>query len=225
MTRRPWHHDRRFLPLVVLGVLATAQGVWSLSGGDPYGPQVVVSEVIDGDTIRAGRGWRQTTVRLIGVDTPETVHPDKPVEFFGPEASAFTKDRLDGAWVHLEFDPADRIDAHGRLLAYVFLPDGTLFNQELIRLGYGRAYTRFPFRLQEEFRQAEADARAAGRGLWARGRQAAGAAAGGPIVGNVRSKVYHLPGQAGYDRVGEANRVYFASEEKAQEAGYRRARR
>jgi len=105
-------------------------------------------------------------VRLIGVDTPETVHPERPVEFFGPEATDFTKRTLEGKWVHLEFEPWDRIDRYGRMLAYIFTEDGTSFNRELVRKGYARAYTRFPFRYMEEFLAAQQEARQARMGLW-----------------------------------------------------------
>jgi micrococcal nuclease len=70
--------------------------MWTFTGGDPRGEWVRVTTVTDGDTIGVGRGWRYHKVRLIGVDTPETVHPEKPVEPFGPEASDFTKKKLRG---------------------------------------------------------------------------------------------------------------------------------
>jgi micrococcal nuclease len=124
----------------------------------------IVERVVDGDTIVV-RGVGR--VRLIGVDTPETVHPSRPVEFFGREASAFAKRLLQGQRVRLEYDrePTDR---YGRTLAYVHLADGTFVNAEIIRRGYGHAYTRFPFRHLDRFRQLEREAREAGRGLWGR---------------------------------------------------------
>ena len=124
----------------------------------------VVTRVIDGDTIVVeGVG----TVRLIGVDTPETVDPRRPVEYFGKEASDFTKQLATGKQVRLEFD-RDRADRYGRTLAYVYLqPEHFLLNAEIIRQGYGHAYTQFPVRMVEEFRALEREAREAGRGLWA----------------------------------------------------------
>lgn len=121
-----------------------------------------VERVVDGDTIVV-RGVGN--VRLIGVDTPETVHPSRPVEFFGREASAFTKRMLEGRRVRLEYDQ-ERTDRYGRTLAYVYLPDGTFVNAEIVRRGYGHAYTRFPFRHLDRFRRLEREARTAGRGLW-----------------------------------------------------------
>ena len=120
--------------------------------------------VIDGDTIELVGGER---VRLIGVDTPESVDPRRPVEYFGKEAAAFTHRLAEGKTVRLEFD-RETVDTYGRTLAYVYLPDRTLLNGEIIRQGYGHAYTRFPFRFEREFVALEREARGAGRGLWAR---------------------------------------------------------
>jgi micrococcal nuclease len=120
--------------------------------------------VIDGDTLELDGGEH---VRLIGVDTPETVDPRRPVEPFGKEAAAYTRLLAEGKTVRLEFD-RETVDAYGRTLAYVYLPDQTLLNGEIIRQGYGHVYTRFPFRYEREFVLLEREARAAGRGLWAR---------------------------------------------------------
>lgn len=125
-------------------------------------PGQLVERVVDGDTIIVEGVGR---VRLIGVDTPETVHPSRPVEFFGKDASAFTKGLLEGKRVRLEYDQ-ERQDRYGRTLAYVYLTDGTFVNAEIIRRGYGHAYTRFPFRHVEAFRQFEREARNNRRGLW-----------------------------------------------------------
>jgi len=126
-----------------------------------------VVEVVDGDTLKVELGGALEKIRLIGVDTPETVHPQKPVEFFGKEAAAFTRRMALNRVVRLEEDPeGDTRDKYGRLLRYVFLPDGKLLNAEIIAQGYGHAYTRFPFSRMEEFRALEREAREATRGLW-----------------------------------------------------------
>jgi len=122
-----------------------------------------VKRVIDGDTIVLEYGER---VRLIGVDTPETVHPNKPVQFFGKEASKFTKDMVEGKNVRLEYD-WQRKDRYGRTLAYVYLLDGTFINAEIIKQGYGFAYTKYPFKYMDEFREYERKARNDKKGLWA----------------------------------------------------------
>jgi micrococcal nuclease len=124
---------------------------------------VPVSRVIDGDTIVVDTVG---TVRLIGVDTPETVDPNEPVGCFGPEASAFTRSISTGRMVRLEFD-TDRTDRFGRTLAYVYLPDEVFLNATLVQQGYGYAYTVFPFRYLDQFRALEREAREARRGLWA----------------------------------------------------------
>jgi micrococcal nuclease len=104
-------------------------------------------------------------VRLIGVDTPETKDPRKPVQYLGREATAFTQRTVVGQRVRLEYDQ-QRQDQYGRTLAYVYLENGTFVNAEIIRQGYGFAYTQFPFKFSEHFRQLEREAREAKRGLW-----------------------------------------------------------
>ena len=127
-------------------------------------PQIIIcARVVDGDTIVLSNNER---VRLIGVDTPETKHPKKPVEYFGREATAFTKRMVGGKVIKLRYDQQRR-DKYGRLLAYVYLPNGIFLNAEIIKQGYGYAYTKFPFKYMEEFRQYEKEAREARRGLWA----------------------------------------------------------
>ena len=125
-----------------------------------------VVRVIDGDTVKIDYNGKATNVRLIGVDTPETVHPNKPVEEYGKEASNFTKNLLLGESVYLRFD-IDKTDKYGRLLAYLYrAPDGLFVNLEIVRQGYGHAYTQFPFKHMELFRHYGNRARTAGKGLY-----------------------------------------------------------
>lgn len=132
---------------------------------------VKVVENVDGDTVKVSiyappAGLMELeTIRMIGVDTPETVHPQKPVERFGKEASDFTKNQLLGKTVFLAFD-WDLRDKYGRLLAYIYLPDGACHNAELIRAGYAHAYTEYAFQFVEEFRDLERYARENQKGLW-----------------------------------------------------------
>ncbi len=127
-----------------------------------------VERVIDGDTIQVRFENKRYTVRLIGVDTPETKHPTKAVQYFGREASAFTKAALEGKTVLLQKDrTGDTVDRYGRWLRYVLL-DGDNFNARLIRDGYTHAYRRFPFSKRTEFIQLEEQARRRGIGLWNR---------------------------------------------------------
>lgn len=127
-----------------------------------------VAHVTDGDTIIVRTPTGEEIVRMIGVDTPEVKDPRKPVQCFGEAASAHSKKVLTGAKVRLEPDPTDNDrDKYGRLLRYIYLPDGTLYNAALIRDGYAFAYTVFPLVKLDEFRALEKQARAANLGLWA----------------------------------------------------------
>lgn len=131
----------------------------------------LVTRVVDGDTIVVLVNGVSEKVRLIGVDTPETVAPRRTVECFGKEASAFTTSILHNKNVVLEPDETqnDR-DKYGRLLRYVFLDDETLANKEIISNGYGHEYTYLlPYKYQAEFVDAELSAQKAQRGLWAQG--------------------------------------------------------
>jgi len=124
-----------------------------------------VTRVVDGDTIEVRIGGREEDVRLIGVDTPETVKPDTPVQCFGERASHFTKRRLTGRRVRLVFG-VERRDVYGRLLAYVYL-HGRFFNPILVRRGLARSLTIPPNnRFAPRFRHLELVAARAGRGLW-----------------------------------------------------------
>lgn len=127
-----------------------------------------VVKVVDGDTIDVMINGNTERLRLIGIDTPETVDPRKPVQCFGIEASNKAKSLLAGTRVALEQDASqDERDAYGRLLVYVFLQDGTNFNHYMIAEGYAHEYTyRIPYKYQAEFKAAEAKARNSDKGLW-----------------------------------------------------------
>jgi micrococcal nuclease len=140
------------------------------SGGPAaeHGPAALdatVERVVDGDTIEVSVGGEEEDVRYIGVDTPETVKPDTPVQCFGPEASARNHELVEGMRVRLVFD-AERRDVYGRLLAYVYA-DGRLVNAELVSGGYARTLEIEPNTSKaDRFARLERDAAAAGRGLW-----------------------------------------------------------
>lgn len=126
-----------------------------------------VVKVDDGDTIVVDMNGSEEIVRFIGVDTPETQDPRKPVQCYGHEASTYTKNLLSGKSVRLQADPLDtNRDRYNRLLRYVYLPDGTLLEEKLITEGYALAYTAFPFEKASEFEGYEQTAHAAGKGLW-----------------------------------------------------------
>lgn len=162
------------ISILALSLMAHA---FSANTDEIYG---ICTKVFDGDTIEVTvdkkylqkmHNLSAVHVRLIGADTPEMSHPLKPVQYFSQEASSFTTKMALGKKIRLEFDQ-QRKDKYRRLLAYVFLPDGRMLNAEIIKQGYGFAYTRFPFRYMEEFRQYERDARTKGLGLWKGGGKA-----------------------------------------------------
>jgi len=124
---------------------------------------VLITKVIDGDTVEIEGGAR---VRLIGIDTPETVDPRKPVQCFGIQASDYAKSLLTGVAVKLEKDVEDK-DKYNRLLRYIYLADGTFVNLKLVAEGYASAYPYPPnIAHATEFKTAQANARMAGLGLW-----------------------------------------------------------
>ena len=121
----------------------------------------------DGDTISVDMNGNKEKVRFIGVDTPETHKPNAPVQCYGPAASAFTKNVIGTKKVRLEADPlSTNRDRYDRLLRYVYLPDGTLVNERLIRDGYGFYYPYFPFKKSGQFEIAQNKARAENKGVW-----------------------------------------------------------
>ena len=127
-----------------------------------------VVKVVDGDTIDVVIDNKIERLRLIGLDTPETVDPRKPIECFGLKASGKAKQLLLNKEVYLEADASqgDR-GSYGRLLRYVFLKDGTHYNLEMIKQGYAHEYTyKIPYKYQLEFKQAQTVARQAQLGLW-----------------------------------------------------------
>jgi micrococcal nuclease len=129
---------------------------------------VAVTKVVDGDTIEVSLAGENKKVRLIGINTPETVDPRKPVECFGKEASARAKELLTGKNVRLQADSSQtNTDKYGRLLRYVFLEDGTDFNLKMVQDGFAYEYTYdVPYQFQTEFKKAQADTEKAGLGLW-----------------------------------------------------------
>ena len=132
---------------------------------------VEVTKVIDGDTIMVKLREKEEAVRLIGIDTPETKDPRKPVQCFGEEAAKRTKELVQGKRVKLEADVSqnDR-DKYNRLLRYVYLENGNLINKLLIQEGFGFEYTyQIPYKFQTEFKMAQKEAESKKTGMWAEG--------------------------------------------------------
>jgi micrococcal nuclease len=204
----------------------------------------LVTRVIDGDTIELENGEK---VRYIGIDAPETVHPSKPVECFGREASAKNKELVENKRVRLEKDITDR-DKYGRLLRYVYV--GDLFvNLELVKLGYATSYTYPPdVKYQDLFIAAQKEARETQRGLWGACQETTSTpsadtntntnvSSSSPsnsdclIKGNISSssgeKIYHLPDCPYYNKtvIDESKgERWFCTEAEAQAAGWRKAK-
>jgi len=129
---------------------------------------VPVTRVVDGDTIHVRIAGQDRTVRYIGMDTPETVDPRRPVQAFGKEASARNRQLVAGKTVRLEKDVSET-DRYGRLLRYVYV-DGRMVNAVLVEEGYARAATFPPdVKHKDLFLRLEREARSANRGLWAAG--------------------------------------------------------
>jgi micrococcal nuclease len=125
--------------------------------------RAVVQRVVDGDTIVISGGER---VRMIGINTPESVEEAGEVEYFGKEASKYTEEKLEGKTIYMEKDVSDR-DDYGRLLRYIYLEDGTLYNEKIVKEGYAYAGTYPPdVKYNEILQAAEKYARNNNLGLW-----------------------------------------------------------
>ncbi len=180
--RRYWLRKGKLAALVALlalaGVLGDRLGFFGAAAPPDmeryHGRTVRVARAVDGDTVRLAlsdpkRDRRQTVVRLWGVDTPETVKPETPVEHYGPEAAKFTRRATEGKTVRLELVPARTRGRYDRVLAYLHLPDGRLLNAVLVEQGYAYADPRYGHPRLEEFLELQQRARRARRGLWAAG--------------------------------------------------------
>lgn len=198
-------------------------------GTEPIKPTLyTIIEIVDGDTVKVDYHGKTETVRLIGIDTPETVDPRETVQCFGQEASSRAKELLKGKSVQLESDTSqsDR-DKYNRLLRYVLFEDSTNFNKQMIAEGFAYEYTyQVPYKYQQDFKNAQTEASNTSKGLWSpsscNGQRTkpqpaaltptpAPAPAPAPsqpntncaIKGNVSSsgeKIYHIPGGQYYDK-------------------------
>lgn len=191
---------------------------------------VLVERVVDGDTFEIAGTER---VRLIGVDTPETVKPGTSPQPYGKEASEFTKKMLEGKHVELVFDVQER-DQYGRLLAYVYFEDGTFFNELLVREGYAKVYTVPPNVAHlETLLDAQRYAMDNELGLWGMSgvnneldKLWQDENGKGLIKGNINSqgdRIYHMPGGRYYEQT--VPEMWFKTEREALGEGFRKSRR
>ncbi len=128
-----------------------------------------IDHFVDGDTIAVNMNGTKETVRFIGIDTPETHKPNTPVQCYGPAAAAHTQNviKAAGSKVRLVSDSlGTNRDRYGRLLRYVYLPDGTDVNELNVQQGYAFYYPYFPFTKKAQFKADEQAAMAAKKGLW-----------------------------------------------------------
>jgi micrococcal nuclease len=197
----------------------------------------LVTRVADGDTLVVDIDGTEEYVRLIGVDTPESVHPDKERNVpYGAVASDFTKKLVEDKTVILELDAQER-DRYGRLLAYVYL-DGVMLNKTLLSEGHAKLATYPPnVRYVDEFTELQAEAREKGAGVWAyealavadepaetepgRPEQPAEEpAAQAAYVGNSNTMKFHRPDCRYVPDIAERNRVRLGSRDEAAAGGY-----
>jgi len=248
--------------IILSFVLITAGCSTNSTSADDTNAKVV--KVVDGDTLDVEFNGKTERIRLLLVDTPETVHPSKPVEPFGPEASKFAKETLSNQRVKLEFDVSER-DKYGRLLAYVWI-DGKMFNELLLEKGLARVAYVYPPNVKyvDPFRAIQSKAQKEELGIWSienyatdRGfddsaakknskasenskpsiqtkdssssksnQPSIGSCKKPTIKGNISSKgdkIYHVPGGQSYEST-KAEKM-FCSEEDAEAAGFRKAKR
>lgn len=202
---------------------------------------VEVTEVIDGDTVKIIYDGKETTVRYLLVDTPETNHPRFGEQPLGPEATERNRELIEQAQqVEIEFDVGDRFDDYDRLLAY-FYADGESVQEQLLEEGFARVAYVFPpnTRYVDEFRAAESEAKDAEIGIWEyenystdRGfnedayqqteTDAPDIDGDCRIKGNINrsgNKIYHLPGSPPYEETNPEQ--WFCTEQQAKDAGFR----
>lgn len=165
--KRLWFWWLVLIALIALAVIAASHISLPKSVETSQPGLYPINHFVDGDTVTVNMNGSVETVRMIGIDTPETHKPNTPVQCYGPQAADFTKSLIGNSKVRLQADPLDtNRDRYGRLLRYVYLPDGRMVETQLITNGYAFAYTQFPFQKSTEFKELETTAKSTGKGLW-----------------------------------------------------------
>ncbi|RLA87301.1 MAG: hypothetical protein DRG34_05635 [Deltaproteobacteria bacterium] len=206
---------KRFTLTLILVLLASGG---TSPAADAGSLRVKVHWVDDGDTIVVAGGER---VRYLGINTPEVAHKDEPGERFGDEAKAFNKKLVQGRWINLELAEQQR-DPYGRLLAYVFLADGTFVNGKLVRQGYAHLLRKQPkLRYWEQLLALQRQALKKKKGMWSL-----------PVVkpekfyiGNKRSWIFHRPHCQFGRKTAAGNRLRFRDRYEALYHGFSPGRR
>lgn len=213
------------------------------TGGSTSQRPVEVLSVVDGDTIRILYEDKETTVRYLLIDTPETSHPRLGEQPLGKEATAENRRLIESGDVTIEFDVGDRLDDYGRLLVYIYV-DGESVQQQLLESGYARVAYIFPpnTRYLEDFEEAELSAKEQERGIWEYDNYATERGFDSNAVsenekidaeistdecdikGNINrngDKIYHMPGSSSYEQTNPEE--WFCSEQEARDNGFRSA--
>ncbi len=224
---KPFRSAFFFMLLLATGLLAAGLPSACIPPEQPGGqPVAMVDRIVDGDTIEVTIGGQKYTVRYIGIDTPETVHPTRGEEPYGREAKEKNRELVEGRKARLEKDVSET-DRYSRLLRYVYV--GDLFvNAELVRLGYAQAISYPPdVKYQDLFRRLEKEAREAGMGLWGLPPATPEPLPSGitvppgyRYVGSRNSDKYHYPSCRYAVAINAAERVWFVSAKDAQSGGY-----
>lgn len=229
--------SKKILHAIFLLFILTLVGCSSSTANN----KVMVTNVVDGDTLDVSINNKEERIRLLLVDTPETKHPSKPVQPFGPEASQFAKETLKGKEVEIELDVSER-DKYGRLLAYVWL-DGKMFNELLLEKGFARVAYVYPpnTKYVDQFYEIQKKAQKEGIGIWSienyvqeegfqtkekrnetEEQAVPNVDSDCLIKGNINSKgekIYHTPSSRSYKQT--KPEIWFCTEKEAQAAGFR----
>lgn len=209
----------------------------TITSQSPDTQSVKVVRVIDGDTIELENGQK---VRYIGIDTPETVHPEKSIQCFGIEASAKNRESVEGKHIRLEKDISET-DKYGRLLRYVYL-ENIFINDYLVKEGFAYASSYPPdIKYQDLFSNSQKEAQHYNRGLWSscssnsdqelnQSNSNSSPPESCSVKGNISSsgeKIYHMPGQHYYDKTvidQSKGERWFCNEQEAVSAGWRKSK-
>lgn len=228
-----------FKNMVILGIAIITVLMLAACQEEPDRIPAVIEKVVDGDTLKVNVNGKSETVRLLLVDTPESVHPSKPVQPYAVEASNFVKEQLpEGKKVELELDAGER-DKYRRLLAYVWIGE-TMLNEHLLEKGYARvAYVFEPnTKYVDRFREIQKKAQKQELNIWSienyatdkgfeetqtnHGETVKQGCDSPVIKGNINSngeKIYHTPRSPQY-KVTKPE-MMFCTEEEAKAAGFR----
>lgn len=175
--------------------------------------EALVAEVVDGDTVILGNGQK---VRLLGIDAPELEREGQPADFLAHKAKLVLTSLAQGQPVRLEYDQL-RYDRYGRILAFLFLTDGTNLSRELVRQGLAHVYTVPPnMRFRGELLAAQREAMKARRGIWLKALNQDE----NFYIGNERSLIFHRPACPQGSQTARGNRQHFKSITEAYRQGY-----